>query len=356
MGKVLLAFLAVLLAIFARTLLDVCNKLGVFKDLAETEPGNCHLIKGIEYGSEDISILPGGLALISSGLKYPLMPQLSPDQPGQIFLVDLNKPTLRAEELRISRGFDVESFNPHGLSTYVEKDGTILVFVVNHPKHDSTVELFKFEEEHHSLTHLKTIRHDLLNNVNDIIAMSSQSFYATNDSYYSNYYLKILEFLLGLSFSNVVYYSPFEVKVVATGYGLLNGIDISVDGKYIFLAETAGHRILVMKINPNHILTEIKSLTVEIGPDNLEVDPKTGDIWTGGCWNAWKMLLYNPENPPGSEVIRIENILSKDPKVTEVYVNNGTVLQGTSVATVYKDRLVIGTIFHKALYCEFGRS
>lgn len=67
--------------------------------------------------------------------------------------------------------------------------------------------------------------------VNDIIAMSSQSFYATNDSYYSNYYLKILEFLLGLSFSNVVYYSPFEVKVVATGYGLLNGIDISVDGK-----------------------------------------------------------------------------------------------------------------------------
>lgn len=95
---------------------------------------------------------------------------------------------------------------------------------------------------------------------------------------------------------------------------------------------------------------------MEIGPDNLEVDPKTGDIWTGGCWNAWKMLLYNPENPPGSEVIRIENILSKDPKVTEVYVNNGTVLQGTSVATVYKDRLVIGTIFHKALYCEFGRS
>lgn len=53
----------------------------------------------------------------------------------------------------------------------------------------------------------------------------------------------------------------------------------------------------------------MKSLTVEIGPDNLEVDPKTGDIWTGGCWNAWKMLLYNPENPPGSEVCYLKHSL-----------------------------------------------
>ncbi|XP_051872177.1 serum paraoxonase/arylesterase 2-like [Pristis pectinata] len=349
--------LVIFLALFTHRFFDLCNKLGVFKEVVPIEPGDCHLIKGIEYGSEDINILPGGLALISSGLKYPLLPNLAPpDHPGQIFLVDLNNPTLRAVELRISRGFEVESFNPHGLSTYIEKDGTVLVFVVNHPQHTSTVELFKFEEEQRSLTHLKTIRHELLNSVNDIIAVSSQSFYATNDHYYSSTYLRILEDCFGFQWGNVVYYSPTEVKQVATGYGFPNGIDISTDGKHIFLAETSFYTIHVMEINPNHSLTPKKSLDVGVLPDNVKVDPKTGHLWIGSCFNLWKALLYNPENPPGSEVIRVESILSKDPKVTHVYMNNGSVLQSTSVAMVYEDKLLIGTIFHKALYCELGSS
>lgn len=355
MGKVLwCTLLVVVFALFAHWLFGLCKKLGVFKEEAALEPGNCYLMEGIEYGSEDISVLPGGLALISSGLKYPLIPDLAPGQPGRIFLVDLNNPTLRAVELRISHGFEVNSFNPHGLSTFLEKGGAVRVFVVNHPPHTTTVEIFKFEEEQLSLTHLKTIQHELLNNVNDIIAVGSQSFYATNDHYYSNFYLRIFEFLFGYSWGSVVYYSPTEVKEVAKGLSFPNGLDISLDGKHLFVAETAASMINVLEINPNHSLTQKKSLALGVNPDNVIVDPKTGDIWTAGCLNAWKLLPYNPEDPPGSEVIKIENIFSKDPRVIQVYVNNGSVLQGASVATVYNDKLLIGTIYHKALYCEFS--
>lgn len=35
-----------------------------------------------------------------------------------------------------------------------------------------------------------------------------------------------------------------------------------------------------------------------------------------------------------------------------VYADNGSVLQGSSVASVYKGKLLIGTVFHRALYCE----
>uniref|UniRef100_UPI00398F6A97 serum paraoxonase/arylesterase 2-like isoform X2 n=1 Tax=Pristiophorus japonicus TaxID=55135 RepID=UPI00398F6A97 len=286
---VLLAVLMALLAVLAYRLLDLCNKLGVFRELDPIEPANCHLIKGIEYGSEDITILPEGLALVSSGLKYPLLHSFAPDQPGQILLVDLNKPVLTAVELKISRGFDVESFNPHGLSTYIDEDGTVYVFVVNHPQHTSTVNIFKFEEEHNSLIHLKTIRHKLLH-------------------------------------------------------------------RYIFIAETLAHDIHIMEINPNNTLTPVKTLHVGTAADNLEVDPETGDVWIGSCPIVSKLFFYSPENPPGSEVTRIENILSKDPKVTQVYVNNGSVLQGASVATVYEEKLLIGTVFHKALYCELHSS
>lgn len=51
-------------------------------------------------------------------------------------------------------------------------------------------------------------------------------------------------------------------------------------------------------------------------------------------------------------MIRIQDILTEEPKVTLVYAENGTVLQGSTVASVYKGKLLVGTVFHKALYCE----
>lgn len=52
------------------------------------------------------------------------------------------------------------------------------------------------------------------------------------------------------------------------------------------------------------------------------------------------------------QVLRIQNILSEEPAVTRVYAENGSVLQGSSVATLYAGKLLIGTVFHRALYCE----
>lgn len=51
-------------------------------------------------------------------------------------------------------------------------------------------------------------------------------------------------------------------------------------------------------------------------------------------------------------MLRIQNILTEEPKVTLVYADNGTVLQGSTVASHYEGKILIGTVFHKALYCE----
>lgn len=68
--------------------------------------------------------------------------------------------------------------------------------------------------------------------VNDIIAVGPAHFYATNDHYFSDPFLKYLETYLNLHWTNVVYYSPNEVKVVAEGFDSANGINISPDKKY----------------------------------------------------------------------------------------------------------------------------
>ncbi|RLW11335.1 hypothetical protein DV515_00001534 [Chloebia gouldiae] len=373
MGKLLaVALVGIAAALAAERLLAFRNRLNASREVAPVSLPNCRLIKGIEAGSEDIDILPSGLAFISSGLKYPGLKSFAPDKPGEIFLMDLTEDNPRAAELRISRGFDLASFNPHGISTYIDRDDTVYLFVVNHPHQSSTVELFKFVEDDNSLVHLKTIRHDLLTSVNDIVAMGPDSFYATNDHYFSDFLLMFLEMFLGLTWSNVIYYSPKEVKEVASGFYSANGINISPDRKYIYIADVLDHNVHVMEKHANWSLTHVKTLQLDTLVDNLSIDPHTGDIWTGCHPDGMKLFYYDPENLPASEVpfgllamsvpencfvqivlvLRIQNILSEEPVVTRVYSDNGSVLQGSSVASIYEGKLLIGTVFHRALYCD----
>ncbi|CAJ0947579.1 unnamed protein product [Ranitomeya imitator] len=98
------------------------------------------------------------------------------------------------------------------------EDDSVYLFVVNHPHYKSTVEIFKFAEEENVLVHLKTIKHSALHNVNDIVAVGPESFYATNDFYFSDFIMRLIEMVFGLRLTNVVYYSPGEVREVAADF------------------------------------------------------------------------------------------------------------------------------------------
>uniref|UniRef100_A0A3P8T349 Paraoxonase n=1 Tax=Amphiprion percula TaxID=161767 RepID=A0A3P8T349_AMPPE len=102
------------------------------------------------------------------------------------------------------------------------------------------------------------------------------------------------------------------------------------------------------------ILSVILYQTVAVGSltDNIEVDPETGDLWVGCHPNGFKLFFFDPNDPAGSEVVRIQNILSDKPQVTRVYEDDGHVLIGSSVAATYGGKLLIGTVFHKALVCD----
>lgn len=66
--------------------------------------------------------------------------------------------------------------------------------------------------------------------MNDLVTVGVDTFYATNDHYFTHEILKgVLEPLLAQPWSNVVYYSPEEVKVVSEGYYFANGINVSPD-------------------------------------------------------------------------------------------------------------------------------
>ncbi|XP_056374952.1 serum paraoxonase/arylesterase 2-like [Hyla sarda] len=354
MGALLkLTIIGVVLAALGDRLVQFSHRTNIFREIEQVDLPNCQLLKGIEYGSEDIEILPNGLAFISSGLKYPGLVHFAPEKPGEIFLLDLNEERLRPFSLRISKGFDLPTFNPHGMSTYIdEKDDTVYLFVVNHPLYKSTVEIFKFEDEENVLVHLKTIKHPSLYNVNDVVAVGPESFYATNDHYFTDFIMRFVEMFLGLTWTNVVYYSPGDVRQVASGFYSANGITMSSDKTFIYVADVTGHTISIFEKHANWSLSPVKVVQLETLLDNLSVDPLTGDVWTGAHPNGFKLVNYNTKDVPGSEIVRIQNIHSDNPIVTTVYANNGSVLQASTSAVVYGNKLLMGTVFHKALCCE----
>ncbi|XP_023275516.1 serum paraoxonase/arylesterase 2-like [Seriola lalandi dorsalis] len=354
MGK--LGFISLVIAAFSALLgeriVNLRKRTLASRELVQNHLPNCVALKNLDYGSEDITILGDGLAFISAGLKYPGMP--SSDVTGKIFSLDLQDSRIKPVELRMPRNFDLESFNPHGISVYTDpSDDTIYLFVVNHPQHKSQVEVFRFVEDDHSLVYLKTIKHELLYSVNDIVAVGVDSFYATNDHYFTHEIIKsLVEPLLAQPWTNVVYYSPKEVKIVSEGYYFANGINISPDKRHIYVADLFDHNVHVLERKEDNTLATVKSVAVGSLCDNIEVDPETGDLWLGCHPNGWKAFMFDPKDPPGSEVIRIQKIHSDQPVVTQVYADDGHVIMGSSVAATYGGKLLIGSVFHKALVCD----
>uniref|UniRef100_A0A3Q3BEJ5 Paraoxonase n=1 Tax=Kryptolebias marmoratus TaxID=37003 RepID=A0A3Q3BEJ5_KRYMA len=341
----------VMLAVYLFVLKFCSKRYLAFREVAPNHLPNCVALKKLDHGTEDITIMGNGLAFISTGLKYPGV--ASTDVPGKIYTVDLQDPQLKPVELRMPRNFDLDSFNPHGISLYIDpSDDAVYLFVVNHPQHKSQVELFRFVEEDFSLIHLRTIKHELLHSVNDIVALGVDRFYATNDHYFHNEILKHLELLLLLPLTNVVYYGPEEVKVVSDGYYFANGINMSPDKRFVYVASLFSHDVHVLERKEDNLLTPVKSVAVGSLCDNIEVDPETGDLWMGCHPNAKKIFLFDPKNPPGSEVIRIQNIHSEQPVVTQVYADDGHVIMVSSVAATWGGKLLIGSVFHKALCCD----
>ncbi|RXN10248.1 serum paraoxonase arylesterase 2-like protein [Labeo rohita] len=292
---------------------SLCDNIEVDRESGDLWLG-CHP-NGLKWLFHDPNDPPGSevikieniLSEKPQGLKYPGVPSYS-DDPGKIYTLNLFDLDLKIVGLKIKGQFDKDSFNPHGISVYTDdEDGAVYLFVVNHPQGKSQVEIFRFVESENALYYIKTIRHELLHNVNDIVAVGTESFYATNDHYFTNEILKLVELLLSLPWCDVVYYSPQTVQEVHVG-----------------------------------------SIC-----DNIEVNRESGDLWLGCHPNGLKFLLSDPNDPPGSEVIRIENILSEKPKVTQVYADDGSVIIGSSVATQYGGKLLIGTVYQKALICDF---
>ncbi|XP_072017969.1 serum paraoxonase/arylesterase 2-like [Amphiura filiformis] len=333
--------------------IKVINTVGLFTPHRHNhEPGPCRLIPGIIYGSEDIHVLSNGIAVITAGLQS-IDANASDDLRG-FYMFDFNKPEKNITKLTMTGELNIKDLAPHGFSLWTDKDtGKVTIFVVNHGSTtfgNESVEVFEFEQKTTSVHHIKTIRDSQFKRLNDIVATSSKTFYATNDcKYFQSGHKWGIESLLQTRFGNVVYYGGTMVQVVASGYVLPNGINLSPDHRTLYLTVSGEAQLVLFDRHEDNSLAEVKRVQLYMLPDNVNV-MSDGSLWIAGIY---RLIPSEEHGLMSAMVLHAKVNEDKEPvEFFEVYINDGAVVSLSSVAAYYNEQLLIGTARNKLLYCE----
>ncbi|XP_061197023.1 serum paraoxonase/arylesterase 1-like [Saccostrea echinata] len=308
-------------------------------------PGPCIELEDADGGSGDLSVLPDGRVFISSGFF--------PGSRGKLLFTDFLDPTHAVRELQIQGNINVSEAHFHGLSLWLNKEkGTMTIAVVNHPTSgQDTIEFFNFDEKKQTLIHTKTVKDPLFSSLNDIVLVQENQFYVTCSQKWTR-----LELFLHIKMGEVLFYDGIKVKVVAGGHLFANGINVSPDQRFVYVAELLEKKISVYERKSDNSIELKQSKYLDTGVSNIEVDPHTGDLWVGAHPRISTLVSYMWKEGQGmvspSQVLKIkaENGILED--VIEVYLDDGGELTASSVAAFFKNRLIIGSLASNLLLCD----
>lgn len=334
---------AILIVLFiAWRVIVTIHHAGEFKTLKPHFNGSVQKVFGA-VGAEDITIHPQtGMAFISSSDRRAIF--RGERTQGAIYAYDLSAATPELKNL--TKDFNRE-FNPHGLSLFLTENGDTSLFVVNHAAGGHAVEIFDYRDS--TLVHRESIRGELMNSPNDVVAVGPQSFYATNDHGNVTAFGRMLEEYLQLERAYVVYYDGQNFTKVANGMAYANGINASRDGKTIYVAACVGLKI---NVYDRDLATGALALKYEIplgtGVDNIELDA-AGNLWAAAhpqLLTFTKHAKDAAKHSP-SEILKITLMENGAARTEQIYLNDGTEISGSSVGAVLGKTLLIGSVFEK---------
>ncbi|KZS40764.1 hypothetical protein AWE51_07375 [Aquimarina aggregata] len=334
--KIILALSLIVISFVAYTLIST----GYFRTI---EPHfNGEILKKIPLvGAEDITVSHiDGFALISSTDRKIYPP--TKEEHGGLYSMDLTSGNFNLTHLTSSFS---KSFAPHGISI-LKKDSTYIVMAVNHTPKGHSIEVFTKNKE--QLIFEKSLIDSTMISPNDIVLVDENRFYFTNDHGYNEGFGKFMEEYGGLSVANVIYFDGKNYREVANGIAYANGINHDPKRQLLYVASPRGFLIKVYSIKQNGDLEFIEDIPCGTGVDNIEIDPQ-GNLWVGAHPNLLRFKAYaqgKKETSP-SEILKISYREKNDYSVEKIYVEDGSTMSGSTVATPYEDLIITGNVMDK---------
>ncbi|MCB2113759.1 MAG: SMP-30/gluconolactonase/LRE family protein [Parvularculaceae bacterium] len=326
------------LGVIVRIAWGVIPASGVFADLEPKLIDECRRVE-IFPGVEDVTIDPDlNVAFISADDRRAT--NAGHPVPGGIYALKLDGSDGVS---KVSPGM-LEDFHPHGLSLWSNKEGQKRLFVVNHSiENGHRVEIFDVGFRG-MLIHVDSVSFPEMTSPNDVLGVGPRSFYVTNDRAFDGGVLGAAEAYLTLPLSGLAYFDGSKGSVAAKGLSYANGVNISADGKTVYASAFLGRNIVVYDRDPETgALTERDSISVDTGPDNIEV-AADGALWVAGHPKVFDFLKHveDPAAVSPSQVIRID---PKTKHAENVLVDLNGAINASSVAAVTTDQLIVGAVF-----------
>ncbi|MEI9996563.1 MAG: SMP-30/gluconolactonase/LRE family protein [Rhizomicrobium sp.] len=327
------------LALAARTL----SAYGVFTDVTPGFSGICTAVPTAN-GPGDIAIdETTGLAFIST-LDRRAKAAGHPSKTDGLYAISLRDGALHPRKLAGAPS----DFHPHGIGLYRAPDGSLTLMAINH-RSDGTHSVDMFAVLGHgaatALHETGSIQSDALVSPNAIAAADGSRFYVTNDHASRTHFGRQLDDLFILPRANVLYYDGTVFRPVADRLAYPNGIALSPDGRFVYVAEAYGRRLVAYNRNPfSGGLEEAATLPLSTNLDNLRFDA-SGRLWVGSHPKVFAMnaFRHDPAKPAPSEIFKVTLANGLPQSANLVYADTGAQIGGASVAAVSGNRMLIGS-------------
>ena len=350
--KVIITVL-VLVLVTAGLALKTFYDAGEFKKIEPHFNGQVETIGGV-LSSEDITIhTRAAMAFISSDDRRAHLAEKNQPRQGAIYGFGLD--SVNPIPVNLTKDFS-RPLNPHGIGCWTAQNGDLSLFVVNHDRDGHFVEIFDYRGD--KLVHRRSVSGGMMHSPNDVLPVGPDAFYVTNDHGNSTVLGRMAEDYLQLARSYVLYYDGKNFRKVAQAISYANGINISPDRRTVYVAATVGKKIYVYDRNRNTgDLTLRRTIDAGTGVDNIEID-QYGNLWIGCHPKLLTFVKYskNPAALSPSQVIKVNVNAAGQYDVREIYLDDGRLLSGSSVAAVFEDKLLIGSVFdERFLLCRLPK-
>jgi len=278
---------------------------------------------------------------------------------GGVYVIDLDAP-VADWQLRPVTAAEPADFHPHGLSLYKGADGSRRLFVVNHHS-DGTqaVEIFNVAADG-ALTLVHSVTDPLLVSPNDVVAVGPDSFYATNDHGTASRIGGMFDDFMLWRSANFVYFDGTRMSIAGDRLLFANGINVSADGKTIYVAESLGLSLHVYDRNvETGVLTPRDYTPMGTGLDNIDVE-EDGSLLIAAHPKMTAFLSHarDASQLSPSQIIRVE--LAKEGaggRAGTIYLNLGEQISGATVAAGYGDLMLLGNALDpNILICQQSKN
>ena len=320
---------------------------GVFEDFAPVSVGSCRLVTGGGIaGVEDIVIDPETRVAYLSG--YDRWRQAKGEtMRGAIWTYALDAPDPVPEDATAEAL--PGGFHPHGVSLWRGPDGRKVLFVINHFGGRHTVEIFDIDGMR--LSHRRTVEGNSMVSPNDLVGTGPESFYVTNDHANPPGFMRTVEDLMRLRLSTVLHFDGEAWSTVMEGVGGANGINLSADGRSLYVSAMSERAVRVLDRDPQtNAVTPRAVVAVPGYADNIDVEAN-GDLLLAVHTKVFAFLGHVGDETKlsSSHLLRLNADGKGSFRPQTIHYSDGADISAASVGAGVPGRLLVGAVFDRKI-------